>query len=107
MEILTEVRTAPPAAPAGARGSRVEINLVPRPPAQDLGPAPGRDLREGRAFEEGVEALPAVPLAEDQVAAGGRHVFVQLGLDVPGDGVEVLDHPEESLLEFLLLAGDH
>src|SRR5688500_9963237 len=92
---------------APLEGSGVLIDLVPRAAAQDFRTAPGRDLGELRALHELVEAFPRVPLAQDKVAAGRRHVFVQPRLDVPPYRLEVLDDGEEPLGEFLFLPWDH
>ena len=64
-------------------------------------------MLERVALEEGLEGFLRFPLAEDDVAADGCDVLVHVGLDVAGDGLQVLDDAEEALLELLLLAGDH
>src|SRR4051794_21195380 len=88
------------------RRSRVQVDLVPRAATEDLGLAPGDDLLEGVAVDEALEVLFRRPLAENHITADGGDVFVKVGLDVAGDGLEVFKHAEEPALELLLLAGD-
>ena len=87
-------------------GLLVEIDLVSRSAAKDLGLAPIGNGFELVGVDEGFEGFLCLPLAEDQVAAGGVGVLVKARIDMACRLAEVFEDAVEPLLELFGFAGE-
>ena len=87
-------------------GLLVEIDLVSRSAAKDLGLAPIGNGFELVGVDEGFEGFFALPLAEDEIAAGGVFVFEQVRIDMAGGLAEVFEDAGETFLELFGFAGE-
>src|SRR5690348_5986096 len=87
-------------------GLLVEIDLVSRSAAKDLGLAPIGNGFELVGVDEGFEGFFALPLAEDEIAAGRVLVFEQVRIDMAGSLAEVFEDAGETLLELFGFAGE-
>src|SRR5258706_4945326 len=97
----------PPAAMDPVRDSIVHVNFVFRPPPQHLRLPPCHHLGKLRALHEPIKILFRLPLRQNHIRPHRGHILVHMRFHMPGQRLEMLQHPQKAPLKFLFLAGNH